>query len=175
MNTKDVAVILGVSSSTIKRWVRQLELPMERNERGHYIFQKEDISVLKNVHEQIQNGVNLLNLAPLPEGKIRKGVVRIPETDKPSENLIQRIKELESRLDQKADSVTSYQLLHHRQEMEEMQKQISTLTSRLEMLEGQLCVSAADNTSDKPKPILIEQTKTLKRQKKNNILSLFGF
>jgi chromosome-anchoring protein RacA len=175
MNTKDVAEILGVSSSTIKRWVRQLELPMERNERGHYIFQKEDITVLSDVHEQIQNGANLLNISPLPESKIRKGVVRIPETDRSSENLMQRIKELESRLDQKADSVTSYQLLHHRQEMEEMQIQISTLTSRIEMLEGQLSVSAADSTLENPKPLILEQTKPLKRQKRKNILTLFGF
>ena len=50
MNTSEVAKLLGVSSSTIQRWVKQLELPMERNERGHYHFNQEDIDLLKNIH-----------------------------------------------------------------------------------------------------------------------------
>jgi chromosome-anchoring protein RacA len=45
MNTSEVAKLLGVSTSTIQRWVKQLELPMERNERGHYHFSSEDIEI----------------------------------------------------------------------------------------------------------------------------------
>lgn len=56
MNTNEVAKLLGVSASTIQRWIKQLQLPMERNERGHYHFSQEDIELLKEIHEQLQNG-----------------------------------------------------------------------------------------------------------------------
>lgn len=43
MNSSEVAKHLGVSTSTVQRWVKQLNLPMERNERGHYTFKEEDL------------------------------------------------------------------------------------------------------------------------------------
>ena len=54
MNTSEVAKLLGVSASTIQRWVKQLGLPMEKNERGHYYFCSDDINLLKEIHEQLQ-------------------------------------------------------------------------------------------------------------------------
>ena len=38
MNTNMVASELGVSAKTVQRWVKQLNLPAERNELGHYSF-----------------------------------------------------------------------------------------------------------------------------------------
>ncbi|MCL6573756.1 MAG: helix-turn-helix domain-containing protein, partial [Bacillus sp. (in: Bacteria)] len=43
MNTSEVAKLLGVSSSTVQRWVKQLRLPMEKNDRFHYHFNSDYI------------------------------------------------------------------------------------------------------------------------------------
>ena len=56
MNTKAVAKLLGTSVSTIQRWVKQLNIEMERNELGHFIFSEENIELLKEVKQQLQQG-----------------------------------------------------------------------------------------------------------------------
>lgn len=56
MNTADAANELGVSTKTVQRWVKQLQLPASRNELGHYFFTKDDIAILKEVKEQLKNG-----------------------------------------------------------------------------------------------------------------------
>lgn len=52
MNTNMVASELGVSAKTVQRWVKQLNLPAERNELGHYSFTAEDVKVLKSVQNK---------------------------------------------------------------------------------------------------------------------------
>ena len=44
LNTKSVAEMLGISTRTVQRWVKQLNLNMERNDLGHFIFTEENIN-----------------------------------------------------------------------------------------------------------------------------------
>ena len=173
MNTSEVARLLGVSASTIQRWVKQLELPMERNERGHYHFNNEDIDLLKNIQTQIQNGTLLQEIAPVQEKKTRKGIVKAaPEKNSELERLYSIVTELETKVNSKADSVTSYQLLQHRREIEDLQSQVIKLTKQVENLQSQI---QEFKTSDLPdKPLVLDQGK-LNRKKKNFVSSLFGF
>jgi chromosome-anchoring protein RacA len=173
MNTSEVARLLGVSASTIQRWVKQLELPMERNERGHYHFNNEDIDLLKNIQTQIQNGTLLQEIAPVQEKKTRKGTVKAaPENNSELERLYSIITELETKVNSKADSVASYQLLQHRREIEDLQSQVIKLTKQVENLQSQL---QEFKTSDLPgKPLVLDQGKH-NRKKKNFVSSLFGF
>jgi chromosome-anchoring protein RacA len=171
MFTSDVAKLLGVSQSTIQRWVKQLNLPMEKNERGHYLFKQDDIELLKEVKEQIQKGVLLQDINPPSVKKPRKGFVKASDNEVVIEKLVQKIANLEMRLNEKADSVTSYQLLQHRNEMEEMQKHINTLMDRIQTLEDQVRPTSLEN------PILLDQPLTKisnKRKRKNIVSSLFG-
>jgi chromosome-anchoring protein RacA len=173
MNTSEVAKLLGVSSSTIQRWVKQLELPMEKNERGHYHFSSEDIEQLKEIHEKLQAGTLLHEISPLSEKKsIRKGIVKTVENDQAMEKLFAKVKELELSLHAKADSVASYQLLQHRREIEELQEQVKNLSHQMEQFQSQL----NELTSPLPteKPLVFDQTKA-KRKKKNFMSSLLGF
>lgn len=171
MNTSEVAKLLGVSASTIQRWVKQLELPMERNERGHYHFNQEDIELLKSIKEQIQSGTLLQDIAPPQVKKSRTGVMIVTQNDKAYEKLAVKVSELEVRLNDKADSVTSYQLLQHRSEIEDLQKQIKLLTKQLETIQNQL---KGEEKIQLEKPLVFDQT-TTKRKKKNFVSSLFGF
>ncbi|WP_163183949.1 MULTISPECIES: MerR family transcriptional regulator [Neobacillus] len=173
MNTAQVAKILGVSPSTIQRWVKQLDLPMERNERGHYLFHEEDIQLLKNIQEQLQNGVLIQEIQPPTEKKKpRKGLIKSPENDQTLEKLIAKVKELELNLNTKADSVTSYQLLQHRSEIEELQSQVKELSIQVENLQSALSDLKKKQQLDKP---LVKDHGLIKRKKKNFVSSLFGF
>ncbi|MDP4085861.1 MAG: MerR family transcriptional regulator [Bacillota bacterium] len=171
MNTNEVAKLLGVSQSTIQRWVKQLELPMEKNDRGHYLFSPEDIELIKGIQVQIQNGVLIQDITPLHEKKARKGTIKSSENLKNVETLTSKIFFLEKKLNEKADSVVSYQLLQHRNELEELQNQVNLLLERLETLETLVKPSEAFEP-----PLLLEQPKPSKKPKKKNIVSsLFGF
>ncbi|MEH7177712.1 MerR family transcriptional regulator [Neobacillus vireti] len=172
MNTSEVAKLLGVSASTIQRWVKQLELPMERNERGHYHFNKEDIDLLKNIQTQIQNGTLLQEIAPVREKKTRKGIVKEPENNAELERLYTIVTELEAKVNSKADSVASYQLLQHRREIEELQNQVKDLTAQVESIQTQLNESKKSILPDQP--LVLEKGK-VNRKKKNFVSSFFGF
>jgi chromosome-anchoring protein RacA len=171
LNTGEVAKLLGVSISTVQRWVKQLKLPMEKNDRGHYLFKEEDIELLKEIHQQIQQGVLLSDIAPNYEKKARMGVVKDVENVPAIEKLSSKITELETKLNDKADSVTTYQLLQHRREIEELQNQIKTLTNKIEILEKQLTLQ-----TDAEKKLTHDKVNKVRKNKKKNFVShLFGF
>lgn len=174
MNTSEVAKLLGVSVSTIKRWVKQLELEMERNERGHYLFTDESIEYLKFIQVQINNGILLNDISAQPEKTPRKGMVKRVENNGEFEKLAKKIDSLEKRLDEKADSVTSYQLLQHRSEIEDLQKLVNSLADKINELEEEV-VSLKQRLPD-DQSLTFEHNQELKKPKKKNLLSsLFGF
>jgi chromosome-anchoring protein RacA len=172
MNTSEVAKILGVSASTIQRWIKQLELPMERNERGHFHFSQGDIEILRGIKEQIQNGSLLQEITTAETKKPRKGSIRTEPHHDQFEKLVRKVSELEISINAKADSVASYQLLQHRSEIEELQNQIKLLNKQVETLQNQL--SLLQRPSQIEKPPVFDQT-IMKRKKKNIVRSLFGF
>ncbi|WML31054.1 MerR family transcriptional regulator [Neobacillus sp. OS1-32] len=173
MNTAEVAKLLGVSVSTVQRWVKQLELPMGRNDRGHYYFKEEDIQLLQNIQEQLQNGAILADIAPVTAKKSpRKGAIRSVGNDQTVEYLLSKVKEIEINLQAKADSVASYQLLQHRREIEELQNQIIALNQKCELLQEEL--NALKPVPSAEKPYVLDEGK-VKRKKKNFVSSLFGF
>jgi chromosome-anchoring protein RacA len=171
MNSAEVAKLLGVSISTIQRWVKQLNLPMERNERGHYFFKNEDIQLLKEIHERLQSGALLQDISPVKETKpLRKAVVKTVESSIEIKELQQKMKKLEISVNSKADSVVSYQLLQHRREIEELQENIKELTNLVEKLQTEL----AKTKTTEEKPYVLGDGK-VKRKKKNIVSSFFSF
>lgn len=169
MNTSEVATLLGVSPSTIQRWVKQLELPMERNDRGHYSFKDQDIDVLKEIQVKVQNGVLLQDIIPIKEKKIRKGVTKSVENDQTYEKLMIKLKELELKLNDKADSVASYQLLQHRQDIEDLQNQVKQLNQQVDSLQKQL-----DDFKILHQTETHQENQKKKSGKKNFFKTLFG-
>lgn len=174
MNTSEVAKLLGVSASTVQRWVKLMELPMEKNDRGHYHFNNKDIELLKEIHEQLQNGILLQDIAPVMEKRgIRKGAVkRSGEKETAIEMLVTKVSELEINLNTKADSVASYQLLQHRREIDDLQNQVTQLSLELERLQIQIKAMSTPTQIDKP---LVLNDGKVRRKKKNIVSSLFGF
>lgn len=126
MNTSTVAKMLGVSPSTIQRWVKQANLQMDRTELGHYQFSEESIEILKDIQNQLNNGVLLQDLK-LKGKKSRQAAVLTGANDLNFQKVIQRIEELEKKVNGKADDVVSYQILQHRREIEDLHNEVSRL------------------------------------------------
>jgi chromosome-anchoring protein RacA len=141
MNTSEVSKLLGVSSSTILRWITQLKLDIDKTANGHYRFSDEDISLLQQIQEQLQNGTSLQNIE-MGEKKVRKATITtkqvLPNEHTIVEKLQEKVTQIEKRLDTKADDVVSYQLLQHRSDIEELQKTVQQLTKHLETLEAKM-------------------------------------
>ncbi|MEK5393456.1 MerR family transcriptional regulator [Margalitia sp. FSL K6-0131] len=168
MNTATAAKLLGISQSTLKRWIKELDLDMNRNELGHYDIQDEDISVLKQVKKQIQNGTFLQDVT-ISRNKVRKGKTAILLKESTADILVQRMNDLEKKLNEKADKVVSYQLLTHRKEIEDLENEINRLNTHVELLEKKL----AENES---KDISNNNANSYKINKKRNLFStLFNF
>lgn len=159
MNTADAANELGVSTKTVQRWVKQLQLPASRNELGHYFFTEDDIAILKEVKEQLKNGTPMQDVTvkrPKKTFFIKKNEMiqtkepalqlnerleerlqRFLEHEQLERELLQKkIAELERKLEQKADDVVSYQLLQQRRELEEERQQIKHLEQKISQLES---------------------------------------
>lgn len=159
MNTADAANELGVSTKTVQRWVKQLQLPASRNELGHYFFTEDDIAILKEVKEQLKNGTPMQDVTvkrPKKTFFIKKNEMiqtkepalqlnerleerlqRFLEHEQLERELLQKkIAELERKLEQKADEVVSYQLLQQRRELEEERQQIKHLEQKISQLES---------------------------------------
>lgn len=169
MNTTTVAKKIGVSPKTVQRWIKQLKIPMERNELGHYIFTEEDIQLLQFIHEQILKGVPIKDLSHKVPVKKEKSEAKITSISTDQTNKIwSKIKEMELMIYQKADDVVSYQLLQHRKEMEELQNRVTQLEETIKELEKkqvqkEKVVSFESEKIKKPRPL-----------RKGLISSIFG-
>jgi chromosome-anchoring protein RacA len=170
MNTNAVAKLLGVSPSTIQRWVKHANLKMNRNELGHYVFNDEDIDVMKKIQEQINNGVLLQDIAAAAK-KTRQATVKKEIRQDDFEKLLTKITELEAKIERKADEHVSYQLLQHRREIEELHEKIDTLTQQIEQLEEKNSKNEMDSID--MVAASTEETGIFKRLKKKNFISSF--
>lgn len=164
MNTSSVAKQLGVSSSTIKRWVKQLKLNLEKNEMGHFTYRQEDVDLLMTFKQQQNEALLVYNEIGAGKDYLRKGAVHTSIVDD-NALLLNRIKCLESIVQSKADQVVEYQILQHRREMEEMQATLEKLEERIRLLEAQQVPPTSFNTPS-GQPINIKP----RRKKKPSIL-----
>lgn len=178
LNTKSVAEMLGISTRTVQRWVKQLNLNMARNDLGHFIFTDENIEQLKQVKKQLDEGILLQDIT-LGKNK-RSGIIKNSQPEKKKEEMEEIQEELEDKISlletslyQKADSVVSYQLLQHRREIEELQEQVSYLTGRLSDLE-ELFFMVNETAASFDQKQFNEDTLS-PRKKKSFMRRIFGF
>jgi chromosome-anchoring protein RacA len=171
MNTSEVSKLLGVSHSTINRWITQLKLEIDRTALGHYRFSEKDITLLQNIQDQLNNGT-ILQKVQIGEKKVRKATISnkqpIVNENKMFEMLQEKVAHIEKRLETKADDVVSYQLLQHRSDIEELQKTINKLTNQLETLESKL-----KNEAQADYFIAFNETATTEKPKKKPFLKTF--
>jgi chromosome-anchoring protein RacA len=173
MNTSAVAKLLGVSPSTIQRWVKQANLQMERTELGHYQFSDESIEILKDIQDQLNKGVLLQDLK-IKGRKQRKATITASNPDLALDKILKRMEEFENRLNRKADEVVSYQLLQHRREIEELQNEVARLKEVITSME-EAAPQREQGPMDENKVSLSPVSSLRKFRKRNIISSFFGF
>ncbi|KPC98880.1 Chromosome-anchoring protein RacA [Geobacillus sp. BCO2] len=149
LKTSDVAARLGVSPKTIQRWVRKYNIPLQKNEAGHYLFDEKTVALLERVKFE-QGAAMEAPPEATPEAPPASSRSSTTPPNVPIHALFQeyiepemdrvssRLDELEQQLEQKADDVVSIQLLHHRQEMEEIAARLAVLEQTVARLEQQL-------------------------------------
>ncbi len=155
--TPMVAEKLGVSSKVVLRIVQQLHLNLAKNKFGHYLFTQEDIDQIRAYHEATK-------------GMEEAAVTRVEESSIDTSSFQQQIQELVARMEknealirEKASDVVAYQVLQHRNEIEE-------LTSRIKQLEERIAVLESRQSNVQP----LHSYKTEKPKRKNMLLSMFG-
>lgn len=173
MNTSAVAKLLGVSPSTIQRWVKQANLQMERTELGHYQFSEDSIEILKDIKDQLNKGVLLQDLK-IKGRKHRKATIPAVKPDIAMDQLMKRMEDFETRLNRKADEVVSYQILQHRREIEELQNEVARLSELIASME-EAAAQQEQLAEEEHKPSLTPISTLRKFRKRNIISSFFGF
>lgn len=168
-STRDVAVKLGVSTTTVKRWVAFFQGWFQKDEFGHYVFLAEDVNRLRIIKEQLQEGKTMQSIMDAHNNSIPREKAPSPlplpiETDE----LRKRISQLELLLGQKADDIVNVQVLQHRNELEEIRKMVQALAADVETIQRSL--------SRHSERTLASLRETPKATKKKSFLSmLFSF
>lgn len=134
--TTDVAKKLNISPNVITKIAK--ELMIQKNEHGHYIFTNKEIQQLEKYIENKKN-------------------TKQTQIDEQLSLIIKRIKENEYTISQKADNVVSFQLLNHREEIEELHESIAKLNKKIDIIDEQLIhyhsVAATTTTTPRPKKL----------------------
>lgn len=135
MKTKDAAMLLDVSQTTVKRWASQYPASFHKDQLGHYVFSGHQINMLLYIKEQIEEGRTLDQIA-LPVSPPLASSEKLETAPMPKDNteLLARIREIERSVGQKADEVVSAQVLQHRAELDELRQMVSQLAATIETL-----------------------------------------
>jgi len=139
MKTKEVSELLGVNPTTVQRWIKHFNMGTVTNDQGHYVFEERDVQQLKDIQSQLNSGkrmkdIRLEDRVKVAEHKDEKKVPAWQYYEK-LDSMMDRIVLLEDKLARKADDVVSYQLLQHRNELNEMSRVLKNIEGRLEAVE----------------------------------------
>lgn len=178
--TPMIAEKMGVSPKVVIRIVQQLNLEIKKNKFGHYVFNEEDVQKIMASYSSCQE--TAATASPSREDEVSsskpeqlRSVQKQENSSSPSErfhvlkkqmdDIEYRLLQNEDRLRQKADSVVQYQLLQHRNEIEELQKKVESLEAALQQLETRKQPLAA---------VPDYSNSTIKPKRRNIIFSIFG-
>lgn len=175
--TPFIAKKLGVSPKAVVRIAQQLNLTIEKNKYGHFIFTQEDVDQMLEHHrfqiEQSQNSQSTQKASSNEVEELKTQVNTIVQNISSNDfeqlanqlnTITRRLDRMEEQMQDKANDVVTYQLLQHRREMEEMLERIQKLEATLKKEEP---IYITPDT----KPIY-EREKKPKRRKM--IFSIFG-
>lgn len=132
LKTKEAAQLLAVSETTVRRWISQFPSSFGKDTLGHYAFDETALHNLQLIKQELEEGISLqdINLSPVPQGLQASAPVY-----EDREELLHRLSRLEASLSQKADEVVTYQLLSHRQELDELRLVLTQLTASMDALQ----------------------------------------
>ncbi|ENQ3106396.1 chromosome-anchoring protein RacA [Bacillus sp. 491mf] len=159
--TPMIAKTLGISPKAVIRLAQQMGLELKKNKFGHYVFFEKDLQQMldfqRSAPSQNHEPSSYHAAEAAPSNEMEQFIKEL-------KHLSLRLDRLEEKLHNKADDVVSYQLLQHRNEMEEMYAKINQLEAALKQKESIYITQevAASKQEEKPK-------------RRKMLLSIFGF
>ncbi|MFC5714268.1 helix-turn-helix domain-containing protein [Thalassorhabdus alkalitolerans] len=124
LKTKEVAELLQIAPATVHKWVKKHDIKCSTNDRGHFLYGEEAISkfeALKKEWDDSRKNDTESHLSQVASASVLEKM----------DIMTKRIEQLEEIIETKADEVVSYQLLKHRQELEEVERKIGKIEERL--------------------------------------------
>ncbi|MCP1123637.1 MULTISPECIES: chromosome segregation protein [Bacillus] len=159
--TPMIAKKLGTSPKAVIRLAQQIGLELKKNKFGHYVFYEQDLQQMlefqRSVPNQEHEPSSYHAAEAAPSNEMQQFITQLKD-------ISLRLDRLEEKLQEKADDVVNYQLLQHRNEMEEMHARIEQLEMTLKQKESIYMTPevAAAKQEEKPK-------------RRKMLLSIFGF
>lgn len=73
LRTQEVCGKMGVSPTTLKRWVAYFPAIFHKDELGHYLFGEQELELLRHIKAEVRSGVRLeqIRLPMVPAGSAR--------------------------------------------------------------------------------------------------------
>ncbi|WIG29623.1 chromosome segregation protein [Bacillus toyonensis] len=156
--TPFIAKKLGVSPKAVVRIAQQLNLTIEKNKYGHFIFKQDDVDQMLEYHRsQIEHSQNSQPTQKTSSNDFEQLAIQL-------HTITRRLDRMEEQMQDKANDVVTYQLLQHRREMEEMLERIQKLEASLKKEEPIYITPDSKPTYEREK----------KPKRRKMIFSIFG-
>ncbi|MBJ8106069.1 MULTISPECIES: chromosome segregation protein [Bacillus cereus group] len=156
--TPFIAKKLGVSPKAVVRIAQQLNLTIEKNKYGHFIFTQGDLDQMLEYHRsQADQPHNIQPTQTTPSNDFEQLAAQL-------NSITRRLDRMEEQMLDKANDVVTYQLLQHRREMEEMLERIQKLEAALKKEEPIYITPDSKPTYEREK----------KPKRRKMIFSIFG-
>lgn len=175
--TPFIAKKLGVSPKAVVRIAQQLNLTIEKNKYGHFIFTQDDLDQMLEYHlsqiEQPHNSHPAQKTSSNDVEELKTQVNTIVQNISSHDfkqladqlnTITRRLDRMEEQMQDKANDVVTYQLLQHRREMEEMLERIQKLEAGLKKEEPLFITPDTKPTYEREK----------KPKRRKMIFSIFG-
>lgn len=175
--TPFIAKKLGVSPKAVVRIAQQLNLTIEKNKYGHFIFKQDDVDQMLEYHrsqiEHSQNSQPTQKTSSNDVEELKTQVNTIVQNTSSNDfeqlatqlhTITRRLDRMEEQMQDKANDVVTYQLLQHRREMEEMLERIQKLEASLKKEEPIYITPDSKPTYEREK----------KPKRRKMIFSIFG-
>ncbi|WLR53053.1 MerR family transcriptional regulator [Bacillus tianshenii] len=163
LKTKEVSERLGVAPRTVRKWIKDFNIPCEKNDNGHYLITEEVVERICEMKSVEFEEKSTQEVESVPQEPKEQGV-DLSKWFKLVNQLSSRIEDLERQISQKADEVVSVQVLQHRSEIEEVVKRLEKIEEQIGQLEDK-----------QVSPVYHEEVAAAKTSKKSwltNFLSL---
>ena len=172
VNSATVAAKVDVSTKTLRKWIKEFDVECTKNEHGHYVFDDKDYSVFCDIRDHLKKGIPTHEIIVKTS---RRGIVREVNNKNEHplqhqlENLMERMELNEQRIEQKASDVVSYQLLQHRNEIEELNERIEKLETYIQQLEKE----KRERRQKQEHLLSIQQSQKASKPKRRKVASFF--
>ena len=183
MKTKDMAQTLGVSQTTVKRWVSHYPDSFRKDRYGHYVFSEQDVERVRHIKLMVEQGMALdeISLSEIGHSMTMETAAAAERTADAcggafgiADDLQVTIARIEAALSPKADDGVTFPFLKQREELEDIRKTVERLTETVEALRKQVAPMPVI-AAEPPAGTAAAASSASRRRKRSLLRNLFPF